>query len=390
MINTESSMNRLLEGIPHLNWGGLNTNTDDLMVSSSLRVCLDYIGEKHTKTYLAGMSGAAFDTGWVYSSLYSGACGAIFAHPGHFEPGIDNLFKAIGREHTVAYKSNPDHLQKVAIQSIQSGRPVIASEWEIDHYAILAGYDSERGEFLGRRYGAAGEFPENYISIKPEALSFVIAIGDKTRKIPKRESVLDSLKLAVDGANIGKNQEIRDQGGLGQGKMMYGLDAFAEHARMVLTDLDPKAPEYKMKEHFLFWRLDALHLARSYAVLYLQDIEDVLSPSEKEHAKTAIGNYCRLLGMIESVNIPMGPSIMLDSYEISLVYPRINIFPDDEKIGSAILWCDNDAQIPLPELLSSVKGREKLSNWFLDLRDIEENSIGAISQIVQGNVGNTP
>lgn len=174
---------RLIEEVPKLLWGGLDTYTDDLMVTSALRLCLDHVGEECSKTFLAGTSGAAFDIGWAHSTMHAGAGGAIFAHPNHFEAGIDNLFKAIGRKYTIAYKSEPQRLWEVAVQSINAGRPVVAVEWAIDHFAVLVGYDSNKREFLGRRYASKGEAPDEYVSIKPEAIGHVLAIGEKTEKI---------------------------------------------------------------------------------------------------------------------------------------------------------------------------------------------------------------
>ena len=44
-IENESLSIRIF-GVPKLLWGGFGTYTDDLMVSSTLRLCLDFMGEK--------------------------------------------------------------------------------------------------------------------------------------------------------------------------------------------------------------------------------------------------------------------------------------------------------------------------------------------------------
>jgi len=134
---------KLIEGVPKLLWGGPDSYTDGLMVSSALRLCLDYIGEEYSKAYLAGTSGAAFDIGWARSGIHSAAGGAIFAHPNHFEAGMDNLLKAIGRKYTIATMSEPQRLWDVVVQSIDAGCPVVAVEWAIEHFAVLAGYDPD-------------------------------------------------------------------------------------------------------------------------------------------------------------------------------------------------------------------------------------------------------
>ena len=56
---------KLIEGVPKLLWGRLDSYTDDLMVSSALRLCLDYIGEEYSKAYLAGTSGVEFESLWL-------------------------------------------------------------------------------------------------------------------------------------------------------------------------------------------------------------------------------------------------------------------------------------------------------------------------------------
>jgi hypothetical protein len=97
----------------------------------------------------------------------------------------------------------------VAIKSIDAGMPVIASEWAIDHFAVIAGYDPEKKVFLGRRYMSADEAPEEYVPIKPESLSFVMAIGEKTEKMPPEEVALGALRFAVSSARTGENTEAR-------------------------------------------------------------------------------------------------------------------------------------------------------------------------------------
>ena len=377
---------RLIENVPKLAWGGLHTYTDDLMVSSTFRLCLDYIGEKHSKTYLAGTSGAAFDIGWGRSTLNSGAGGAIFAHPGHFEVGIDNLFKAIGREYTITYKSEPEHLWEVAVQSIDAGRPVIASEWAIDHFAVLVGYNSDEREFLGRRYSFTDE-AEEYVPIKPETLAFVIAIGDKIEKTTRREAVLGALRFAVSSAAIGRNTDVKGQGGTSH-DMVYGPEAYAEHARMIPEQLDPKHEKYGWQEHVLYWRLNVLSLARAYAVLYLQEVMDVFSPLQKEHIQTAMDRYCELLGMLVSDNLsspPFSSPIQLGSCDISAAYTHVGIIfgPVSKEKGSGFLWCEGNKMTPIREFFVTVEGRKRFADWLLRMQDVEEEAISALRKALE-------
>ena len=189
----------------------------------------------------------------------------------HFEPGIDNLFKAIGRKYEIAYRSERQRLWDVVVRSIDAGRPVVALEWSIDHFAVLAGYDSKKREFLGRRYATKQQAPDEYVPIKLRALGWVLAIGDRTEKISGRQAALGAIRFAVASARTGKNSKAKGRGGT-NGPMIYGPAALAEHARMIPTGMDPKDKGYERREHWLFWRLDALHLARGYAVLHLQGL----------------------------------------------------------------------------------------------------------------------
>lgn len=372
---------QVIEGVPKLLWGGFGTYTDDVMVSSTLRLCLDYIGEKYSKTYLAGTSGAAFDTGWGRGMVDAGAGGAIFAHPGHFETGIDNLFKAIGRDYTIAYKSDPERLWDVAVQSIDARRPVIASEWAVDHFAVLAGYDSERKEFLGRRYG---ETPEEYIPINPDALAFVIAIGNKTEKNSRIEAVMSALRFAVSSAAIGENTDVRGQGGTSHG-MVYGPTAYEEHAGMIPDKLDPKHDRYGWREHVLFWRLDALSLARAYAIMYLQEVMDVFSPAQKIYVQRAIEKYCELLGMLVSDNISDSRPMKIGSCEIPIADAYVGIIfgPISKEKETALFWCEGGKMIPMREFFGAAEGRERFADWLLEIKVVEEEAISALRKALE-------
>ncbi|MGD8240378.1 MAG: hypothetical protein PVH68_17620, partial [Armatimonadota bacterium] len=202
---------RVIEGVPKLAWGGLDTYTDDLMVTSALRVCLDQIGERHTKAFLAGTSGAAFETGWAAGTVHSGAGGAILAHPHHFEGGIENLAGAVGRECTIVLRSDRERLWDVAVRSIDAGRPVVASEWRVDHFVLLTGYDPGEMGFLGRRYAGRDDAPDEYVSIAPDELAFVIALGAELPRCSAREAALGALTFAVESARTGRNTIARGQ-----------------------------------------------------------------------------------------------------------------------------------------------------------------------------------
>jgi hypothetical protein len=382
---SEDSDIRSIDGVPKLLWGGFGTYTDDLMVSSTLRLCLDYIGEKYSKTYIAGTSGAAFDTGWGRGMVDAGAGGAIFAHPGHFEDGVDNLFKAIGREYNIAYKSDPEKLWDVAVHSIDAGHPVIASEWAVDHFAVIAGYNPEKREFVGRRYSGRDESPDEYVPIKPDVLAFVMSIGDKSEKTPRREAVLNSLRFAISSAQIGRDTDVKGQGGTSHG-MVYGPLAYEEHAGMIPEKLDPEHERYGWREHVLLWRLNALSLARAYAVLYLQEAMDVFSPSEEKHIRKAIEKYCELLGMLISDNISDSRPMKLGSYEIPIADPRVEIIfgPISKEKKTALFWCEGEKVIPIWEFFGNIEGRRRFADWLLRIKGVEEEAISELEKALNG------
>ena len=57
---------------------------------------------------------------------------------------------------------------------------------------------------------------------------------------------------------------------------------FQNTDELILEQLDPSQRNYSLREHFLFWRLDGLSLARAYAVLYLPGDRRILAGFRKE------------------------------------------------------------------------------------------------------------
>jgi len=372
----------VLQGVPPLHWGGLGTPTDDVMVSSALKVCLDYIGEEYSRTYLAGTSGAAFDTGWAAGTMHSGAGGAIFAHPNHCEMGYANLLGAIGREYTMTCRTDPGGLWDAVVRSVDAGRPVIATEWKIDHFAMLCGYGAKRKEFLGRRYAGDGEAPEEYVAIDADEVGYVLAVGEATEQVPPDQAVLGALRFAVWSAETGRNAEARGQGGTSH-PMVYGPEAYREHAGLVEAQLDPDDERYELREHFLFWRLDGLSLARAYAVLYLEEAKAQCRPEVRDHIAAAIQSYCGLLAMIETINIDDRPPYRLGSQVVEPSLPRVDIFQDAEKLGSAMLWREGEGERSIRELLSTGGGRREFADWLLKMRDFDAAAVRSLAAAVE-------
>ncbi|MFX1479608.1 MAG: hypothetical protein ACFFCI_15915, partial [Promethearchaeota archaeon] len=74
--------------------------TDDLNWVPTMKIIFDFIGDREnlSKVFIAGLSGAAFFLGWNAEHLLSGMGGSIYQFPGQNEPGIKNLFDALGRK----------------------------------------------------------------------------------------------------------------------------------------------------------------------------------------------------------------------------------------------------------------------------------------------------
>ncbi len=383
MVSTGDYNKNVLKGVPELLWGGMGTYTDDLMVVSALRLCLDYLGDEYSKAYLAGTSGAAFETGWARSTIHSGAGGAIFAHPNHCEAGFDNVFRAIGRKYAIAYKWEPDQLWNLVVESIDAGRPVIATEWKVDHFAILAGYEVSKMELVGRRYRSREDVPEEYVPIRVDEIGYVLTIGEKEPPVSPAEAARGALRFAVLSGATGTNTSARGQAGTSH-EMIYGPEAFAEHARLVPHQLNPDLDSFGLREHFLFWRLDALHLARGYAVLYLQEIVEQLPQSARPHVSTAVERYCELIGMIRSVNIDTSESYQLGTVRVVQSTQYVDLYPPQpERLGSALLWCDGDNRVPLKQFLGSVQGRESFAAWLSRMGDVEAEALKSLAKALQ-------
>lgn len=353
------SKKRVIEGIPNLIWGGIGDETDDLTVVSALKLCLNHMGEKYSKVYLAGTSCAAFYTGWRAESLGSGMGGSIFLFPDYREPGIANLFKAIGRNYTIVKKTEPELLWKAAVQSINADRPVVCVEWipvaHRGHFAVLAGYDQEKKEFFGRSYASKAE--EEYVSLRPEHLHYILVIGQKSKeKLSSHETALGALRCAVQMSKTGIKA--------GEEKGAYGLVAYETHARMIPTGIDPKQSVYKLLEHFLFWRLDVLHLCRSYAIQYLKEIANEFSPPSRGHVKAAEECYKQLIGIFDA--------------NVQIVFP-----PESDKLGTGLLWRAHETELPIHELFSTLKGRRRFANLLLKMRDFEQEAIDELDKVVK-------
>ncbi len=351
---TNNSDKTSIPNIPPLIWGGLDDKTDDLLVISTLKLCLDHIGEKYSKVYLAGTSCAAFYTGWRADSLWSGMGGAAFMFPDSAKPGIANLFKSISRSYSIIKKENPESLWQTAVQSIDDDKPVVCVEWEPveerGHFAILTGYDNNKKNFLGRIYSF--EYSKEYSVINPANLHYILVIGEKTgEELPLHKSASNALQFAIRMSETGIQP--------GEEKGAYGLSAYDTQAKLIVDEMDAEHKDYGLIEHFLFWRLDVLYLCRKYAILYLDEIVDEFDEPKKDYILKARDVYKEFIKYFDD--------------NLKIVFGK-----DAEGLGTNLLWVVNGKSQPIKEFFSNSKGKKQFADFLLTLKNFE---VGAYNNL---------
>ena len=163
--------------------------------------------------------------------------------------------------------------------------------------------------------------------------------------------------------------------------MIYGPEAYANHAKLIPEKLDPSLKTYGWFQHVLFWRLDAMQLARSYAIEYLSSMREYMSPAEQEHIDAAIQNYCAFLSMIRSDNYPINKAGHL---RYSLHDPHLAILfnSGQENEGEPLFWVEGDSTIHIRNKLAMQKGRQDLVNLFLRMKELEEKAIAELQLVL--------
>jgi len=365
-VRNDRGVRRVIEGLPNLVWGGVGKEvikddlaTDDLTIVPVMRDCLAHSGERFSKVYLAGTSCVAFYIGWRADSLRSAMGGSVYMFPEDREPGLVNLFRAMGRNFEIVRKSKPKRLWEAGVKSIDAGRPVLCVEWEPvahrGHWAVLAGYDHLKGEFLGRSYDIK-PYAE-YVSLRPENLHYILVIGEKSReKLSSREAALGALHCAIQMSRTG----IRT----GEETGAYGLVAYERDAQMIPEGMKPAVDGYGLLEHWLFWRLEILYHCRCYAVEYLREIADEFSSANRKYEQTARGRYERLIELFDE-NV------------------RITYGSEAEKWGTNLLWCGDGRERPIRQLFSALEGRHRFADLLLEMRNLESGAIDEIGNLAQ-------
>jgi len=365
-LSDDRGTRRILDGLPSLVWGGVGKEvikddlaTDDPTMVPVMRACLAHIGERSSKVYLAGTSCVAFYIGWRADSLRSGMGGSVYQFPEDREPGLVNLFRAMGRDFEIVRKTVPERLWEKAVKSIDSGIPVPCVEWEPvahrGHWVIIAGYDRQGREFLGRSYDA--ESHTEYVTLRPGDLHYIIVIGDRVKeRTSGRGAALGALRCAIQMSRAG----IR----AGEETGAYGLIAYERDAEMIPEGMDPTIGGYELLEHFLFWRLEVLYNCRHYAVEYLRHIAEEFSPVNVKYVQAAWRSYEMLIGLFDE--------------NLRIVYGS-----EAEKLRTNLLWRGDGRERPIRELFSTAEGRRRFADLLLKMRDLEGKAIDEIEDLVR-------
>ena len=223
------------------------------------------------------------------------------------------------------------------------------------HWAVLAGYDHQRKEFLGRSYDI--EPITEYVSLRPENLHYIIVIGGKSEeKISSREAALGALRCAIKMSRTG----IRT----GEETGAYGLIAYERDAQMISEGMNPTISGYELLEHFLFWRLEVLYNCRCYAVEYLRHIAEEFSPANVKYLQAAWRSYEMLIELFDE--------------NVRIVYGS-----EAEKWGTNMLWRGGGGEHPIRELFSKAEGRRRFADLLLEMRNLESKAISEIEDLVQ-------
>ncbi len=325
--------------------------TDDLTFVPALRLSLAYMGEDYSKTYLAGTSCAAFYTGWRADSLWSGMGGSVYLFARKLEPGILNLFQAIGRDFTLVTKHETEDLWKLAVSSIDAGRPVPCVEWNPvtnrGHWAILTGYSETPRTFLGRSYASVAQ--EEYVPLVPSNLHYILVIGDaRGEKLSPRQAASGSFRCAVEMWERGVEA--------GEEETAYGSAAYDRQADMIIEGMDPSRNGYGLLEHFLFWRLEVLYQCRCYAARYLGEVLGELPSGGRRHARAAKNHYTTFRAVLDD-------------------HIRFAYGAESQRLGTNLLWRIDGRRRPIRKLFSSLEGRERFADLLLSLKDLDQRAI---------------
>jgi hypothetical protein len=275
-----------IDGIPKLTW----TDPGDCTFVGALLRALNRIGEPINYVDLMGISGAAFRF--------------CFAHPNWDFSSVDGM---LGYDHgqaaadALGYEvswAEEDQMRDAFVRSIEQGRPalgidlLVAPEW-----GVIAGYADGGKTLLCRTY--FDEPGEEYA--RTERLPWLnYIIGDRKPARTRRESLLESLRIAVLYAHA---EGFTSFGGGVYKRGLEGLEAWIgdllDEARFDPSDQD-LLQRHADVNRFIF---NALLDARGAAARYLSNHSDLLGPGLRGTLQQLAGVYGQITGLLREAKV---------------------------------------------------------------------------------------
>jgi len=278
-----------IEGVPELHWGKGAECTYAGAVAAALAVT------EHPVPYedIVGFSGLAFRLRWWLSSTEPGRRGWCPSTPvGEFPEEVAATQERTGWRFLVDSRmdreSNPhmeDRAKDIAA-SIDAGKPVPAyvSPQNLN-VGVIYGYQDDAKKWLMRDY-----FAKDGTTLVPvEKLGPMIFIpGEFKPALPRRQAVLESLKMAVKHWGRGRGPET-------DGKYLYGKAALEQWSKDLSLPDDPAANLNAQEKGALFfatwWVFSQWHDARQAAVKFFGKAAEELGGGAGEALKKAKQQY---------------------------------------------------------------------------------------------------
>ena len=193
----------------------------------SVRITLNYRGEKYSAAYIEGISGAAFRIGGICPCAPTCDSAMLVTDLIHLL-GYECEYVPVSGEGIVTAELFPKVLERIKSE-IDAGRPVLLwNAFTILEWDVVAGYDEEKGELYGRGsytgnkdYAHAPQMQAVAEEVKP-ALG-VIFIGKKSGVFDAKAAELAALNEARRHARDESTTELPS---CGDWKLLHGLACY--------------------------------------------------------------------------------------------------------------------------------------------------------------------
>lgn len=277
----------VIEGVPIPKWGAGEDNT----VIAALKAVLDTIGDPQDYAYLMGVSGAAFkiqvsESGWCPSSP-------------HALVGLDNFtpaMKALGYSYQAYTAKEGDRTAieercKAIVDSIDRGWPVL---YQPEECGIIAGYRDGGGLFLYRPYMHGDE---EYQVLDDFGWAAVHVLDPKASPLPRKEAILEGLKLAVEQAWTSETRG-EDEGA----RYRAGFSAWQAWIReLAAADFLPGLTEESREGSQVgnAWIMVCLLDAREAAARFLRQAAGAFEGETADHIQAAADAYQKVYETLE-------------------------------------------------------------------------------------------